>query len=687
MSKIKMTKLDHALEAARRGFSVFPLVPNTKRPAIENWQNLATTDETIIRGWWQQWPEANPAIPAAGHIILDIDPRNGGDESFTQLLQLQDMAGQMPPTTLTSKTQSGGYHVIFRHNGARVRNGANVLGRGIDVKSDGGYIVAPGASIDGRPYRWANDAKIADAPAWLVDRCRAKKLKTASAGKRVVGEDDVGIELAQRWIDDHAPDAGPGQTDNTAALVARTVFDYGVTRETARELLIHWAATKCHRDLDEDDLARIVGSAERNRQNAIGSRHPEAPGFEPVSITERPQPQQLVTVSTERPGILSATPVQPLDPKTLPLRPWVVPGFACRARVTLLAGPGGVAKSTWVLILAVAIVTGRSDICGFPITRRERVWIWNQEDDREEMDRRLAAIMAAFNVSFADLTDVDGQPMLYIDSGVDAPLMLAKRTLEQSIVGTKQVSQVVDEVRRRKIGLLALDPLVEFHEASENDNVQMRAVIGQVRRIAVEGNCATLIPAHTRKPPIASSDGFAGEMDAARGASSQLGVVRVGATIFSMSPKMAKEWKIDGSHTDFVRIDIAKNNLAPPRPDPLWFKRDSVSTGGESVGVLRPIKLDRRVVKSDVDRPSALAKAINDHLDLGVFHQVATVVEFIPNATEIFGARKNWSRTVRAAFNENDEILTDSGKLFIMNRRENGALIKLEEVAEDENEK
>jgi hypothetical protein len=240
-----LTKLDHALEAVRRGFSVFPLVPNTKRPAIENWQNLATTDETIIRGWWSQWPEANPAITAAGHIILDIDPRNGGDKSFKQLLQLQAMADQMPPTTLVSKTQSGGFHVIFRHDGARVRNGANVLGRGIDVKSDGGYIVAPGASIEGRPYAWANDAKIADAPAWLVDRCRAKKLKTASAGKRVVEEDDVGIELAQRWIDDHAPDAGPGQTDNTAALVARTVFDYGVTRETARELLIHWAATKC----------------------------------------------------------------------------------------------------------------------------------------------------------------------------------------------------------------------------------------------------------------------------------------------------------------------------------------------------------------------------------------------------------------------------------------------------------
>jgi hypothetical protein len=213
------------------------------------------------------------------------------------------------------------------------------------------------------------------------------------------------------------------------------------------------------------------------------------------------------------------------------------------------------------------------------------------------MQRRVAAIMKAFDVSWGDLKDEDGSPMLFLDSGVDKPLMLANRSAEHSIVAGKQVADVIATAKANRIAVLILDPLVEFHEASENDNVQMRAVVGQVRRIAVEADCAAMLSTHTRKPPQASSDGFAGEMDAARGASAQLGVVRIGATIFSMSPKQAKEHRLaEGTtHLDYVRIDIAKNNLAPVLPEPIWFKREGVRIGGgfeqegESVGVLRPV--------------------------------------------------------------------------------------------------
>jgi RecA-family ATPase len=213
-----------------------------------------------------------------------------------------------------------------------------------------------------------------------------------------------------------------------------------------------------------------------------------------------------------------ATMLSPFDSEELEDRPWVIPGFACRTVVTMLAGPGGVAKSTYYLMLAVALASGRSDICGFAIPKRERVWVWNQEDDVKEMRRRVVAIMKAYNVSWADMTDTDGTLMIYMDSGVDKPLMLAKRTDGQSIVPGKQVSDVIASIKANRISVMTLDPLVEFHEAAENDNVQMRAVLGQVRRIAVEANCAALLSTHTRKPPGASSDGFAGEMDAARGA-------------------------------------------------------------------------------------------------------------------------------------------------------------------------
>lgn len=454
-------------------------------------------------------------------------------------------------------------------------------------------MLLPGSTIEGRAYTWANQNPISFAPQWLIDLCRVAKPKTDAAGKRIVEEDDLARELAEQWLEKHAPRAELGARDAVAYKLAARFGDFGCGYDTRLDLMLGWNETCCEPPLELEDPQRICESAGRNRENAIGKSHPGAGGFDVVEIDESRAPQGTANLSAPRspPSTGLATPLLQFDPVGLELRPWVIPGFACRGRVTLLAGPGGVAKSTYYLMVAIATVSGRGDICGFPILKRERVWVWNQEDDIAEMQRRVAAIMKAFGVSWDDLKDEDGSPILFLDSGVDKPLMLASRSAEHSIVPGKQVADVIATAKANKIAVIILDPLVEFHEASENDNVQM-----------VEADCAAMLSTHTRKPPVASSDGFAGEMDAARGASAQLGVVRIGATIFSMSPKQAKEHRLaEGTtHLDYVRIDIAKNNLAPVLPEPIWFKREGVRVGGgfeqegESVGVLRPVSLDKK---------------------------------------------------------------------------------------------
>jgi hypothetical protein len=262
--------------------------------------------------------------------------------------------------------------------------------------------------------------------------------------------------------------------------------------------------------------------------------------------------------------------------------------------------------------------------------------------------------------------------MLFLDSGVDKPLMLANRSAEHSIVPGKQVADVIATAKANKIAVIILDPLVEFHEASENDNVQMRAVVGQVRRIAVEADCAAMLSTHTRKPPVASSDGFAGEMDAARGASAQLGVVRIGATIFSMSPKQAKEHRLaEGTtHLDYVRIDIAKNNLAPVLPEPIWFKREGVRVGGgfeqegESVGVLRPVTLEKKAPTSTVHLPTILAEIIATKLSREKHFKVSEVLASgTPGQQAMFGDKKNRARVISEAFDDNDVSPTNHGIL------------------------
>jgi hypothetical protein len=223
--------------------------------------------------------------------------------------------------------------------------------------------------------------------------------------------------------------------------------------------------------------------------------------------------------------------------------------------------------------------------------------------------------MQRHGVTWADLKGPDGRLMLYLNSGVDHPLVLVKRAADGLTAGG-QIESLIADIKARDIGLVILDPLVELHEAHENDNVEMRQVISKVRDIAVGGHCAVLLPTHTRKPPQASSDGFAGEMDAARGASSQSGVIRVGATLFGMSPKHEKEWKIEPGKTkgDYVRLDIAKNNLAKVSGEPIWFEKCSETIAGESVGVLRPVTLEQ-VVKADNKPPllEIIASALKAH--------------------------------------------------------------------------
>ena len=72
-------------------------------------------------------------------IVLDIDPRHGGDATLACFERLQ---GKLPPT-VRFKTGGGGQHILFRHPGGYIPNSAGKIGPGVDVRGDGGYIVAP----------------------------------------------------------------------------------------------------------------------------------------------------------------------------------------------------------------------------------------------------------------------------------------------------------------------------------------------------------------------------------------------------------------------------------------------------------------------------------------------------------------------------------------------------------------
>jgi hypothetical protein len=141
-----------------------------KHPILKGWLDAGTTDPALIVEWWTTWPAANIGVlPGRGSrlVILDEDPRNGGDLSLARLRR----RGCKVPETATVMSGGGGRHFWLRHPDEDVPWSKCVKDPGIDILADGRMVVAP-PSIhwSGERYRWLRRPEhgIADAPGWML---------------------------------------------------------------------------------------------------------------------------------------------------------------------------------------------------------------------------------------------------------------------------------------------------------------------------------------------------------------------------------------------------------------------------------------------------------------------------------------------------------------------------------------
>ena len=144
-----MKPIEGALEYARAGCYVFPITPNEKYPPLVKWKNQSTTDRERIQQWARMFPDANWAMNCekSGLLILDVDIGAGktGDDSFQELDLIY---GPLPPT-LVVKTPSGGRHYYF---GGLAPSSVSKIGKNLDIKSIGGYVLCVGSIVKGVRY-------------------------------------------------------------------------------------------------------------------------------------------------------------------------------------------------------------------------------------------------------------------------------------------------------------------------------------------------------------------------------------------------------------------------------------------------------------------------------------------------------------------------------------------------------
>jgi hypothetical protein len=277
-----------ALQLARQGFHVFPLRPMSKLPAIEKFPTRATRDPEKIQRWADKYPQANWGISTSKFgdnealIVVDID--NKGDKHGDHTVLRLELEGKDLGLTLENSTPSGGRHLVYR-SGVAVRQGVDVLGNGLDVRSKGGYIVAPGSVVEAGEYFVDRPDRPALAPLWLIEACGPAR-ETSTAGRRAlegIDADRARIRACE-YLWNEAPEAIDGAGgDFTTYKVAAKLKDLGVSPEVAVDLMLECWFDGCGWTVEE--LTTKVRNAFNYGQNPQGADAPEAI-FEPAAEDE-----------------------------------------------------------------------------------------------------------------------------------------------------------------------------------------------------------------------------------------------------------------------------------------------------------------------------------------------------------------------------------------------------------------
>ncbi len=164
-----------AAEMTERGFSVFPLLPDSKRPAVK-WRNVSTADTELVLAEWPGNGNIGVDCGASGLIVVDLDVHSAdGVNAFTKLCEEHE-ADQDWPDTLIVATPSGGFHLYFTAVEG-LGNGTGALPKGIDIRGDGGYVVGYGSEIGGRAYKIHSSSSIKELPAWLLGIIKTPRRK------------------------------------------------------------------------------------------------------------------------------------------------------------------------------------------------------------------------------------------------------------------------------------------------------------------------------------------------------------------------------------------------------------------------------------------------------------------------------------------------------------------------------
>jgi Bifunctional DNA primase/polymerase, N-terminal/AAA domain/Primase C terminal 1 (PriCT-1) len=474
----KNRKLRAALRAASYGFAVVPLhwpidgqcscgKPNCnsvgKHPFTSHGVNDATKNKNTIRKWWREKPNANVGVATgkvSGLIILDVDPRHGGMES---LRQFENETGPLPEGPAV-RTGGGGFHRYFTYIDGTVGNKVGLL-PGIDVRSDGGYVVYPGSvHSSGERYRWLHDMspKKVLAPPFPASLQEVTKTRVHSSA--------LGSE----------PTIPEGERNSTLTSLAGVMRSRGMTYRAIEAGLLQDNHLRCDPPLSDTEVRNIARSISRYAPGDVGI-------LSATSMNDEKAERKLRFRTGEE--IADETPAQV---------PWLAHPWLALGAITELDGKVKLAGKTTLLTHIVCAILNGASFLG----------------------------RATFKTSVVYLTE---QHLVSFRAAMERANLLGRRDLSvlswPDTIGLSWPSVVhaaVEQCKRRGAKLLAIDTLPQFAGLvgdTENNAGDALKALRPLQLAAAEG-LGVVIVRHERK-----SGGTVG--DSGRGSSAFAGAVDI----------------------------------------------------------------------------------------------------------------------------------------------------------------